>query len=241
MKVSVKLFATLKDKAGTDCIDIDVPDGASIKELIESIAAAYPNLKENAEAALVAINQEFAFPDDTLEASDEIALFPPVSGGAEHPDFYAITADKLDLNDLISKITIPETGAVCMFSGTVRGVTLDSDGDLQTDHLVYEAYEPMAINKLKQVGDEIREKFPKVHGVAAVQTIGRREVGETTVLVACSSRHRGDGIFEAAQYGIDRLKEIVPVWKKEFGPDGTSWIEGDYHPTPDDVTDTSSD
>ncbi len=241
MKISVKLFATLKDKAGTDCIEVTVPTDASIKQLVDVIGQDFPELRESAAVALVAVNQEFVFPEDTILDTDEIALFPPVSGGAESPDFFAITDEPLDLNEIVQKITIPETGAVAMFSGIVRGVTLSDDGEIRTDYLVYEAYESMAIDKLKQMGREIREKFPKVQGVAGVQTIGRRDVGETTVLVACSSRHRHDGIFEAAQYGIDRLKEIVPVWKKEFGSNGTSWIEGDYQPTPDDVATRDSD
>jgi len=100
----------------------------------------------------------------------------------------------------------------------------------ETEFLEYEAYEPMAIAKMKQVAQEIREQFPKVQGIAMAQRLGKLAVGQNTVLIACSSAHRTDGCFEAARYGIDRLKEIVPVWKKEVGPDGAMWVEGDYVP-----------
>ena len=100
----------------------------------------------------------------------------------------------------------------------------------QTAQLEYEAYEPMALAKMQQVAAEIRARWDKVEGIAIIQRIGRLDVGDNTVLCACSSPHRDDGCFEAARYGIDRLKEIVPVWKKELGGAGETWIEGDYRP-----------
>ncbi|MEL6151104.1 MAG: molybdenum cofactor biosynthesis protein MoaE, partial [Chloroflexota bacterium] len=105
---------------------------------------------------------------------------------------------------------------------------------LETQHLEYEAYESMAIAKMHQVADEIRQKWPLVQGVAIIQRIGKLEVGQNTILIACSAGHRNDGCFEGAKYGIDRLKEIVPVWKKEVGKDGAAWVEGSYMPTSSD-------
>jgi threonine synthase len=151
-------------------------------------------------------------------------------------DYFAITSDLLDITALAEKITIPGTGAVCVFVGTVRGLTKGKDGTFQTEYLHYEAYEPMAEKKLQQVASEIRERYPKTEGIAIVQRIGDLRVGDITVAVACSSGHRTDGVFEAARYGIDRLKEIVPIWKKEVGPGGSVWVEGSYHPTPQDVS-----
>jgi len=116
----------------------------------------------------------------------------------------------------------------------VRGQTA-KDGHLpQTEYLEYEAYEPMALAKMKQVAAEIRTRWAKVQGIAIVQRLGTLHVGDNTVLCACSSPHRDDGCFEAARYGIDRLKEIVPVWKKEVGGAGETWIEGDYRPASSD-------
>jgi len=151
-------------------------------------------------------------------------------------DYFAITSDRLDVTALAQKITIPDTGAVCIFVGTVRGLTKGKDGTIQTEYLHYEAYQPMAEKKLRQVADEIRERYPRTVGIAIVQRIGDLKVGDVTVAVACSSGHRTDGVFDAARYGIDRLKEIVPIWKKEVGPGGSVWVEGSYHPTPQDVS-----
>ena len=141
-----------------------------------------------------------------------------------------ITRDPIDLNALHRAITTPRDGAVVIFTGTVRGQT----GAQQTKLLEYEAYEAMALAKLRQVADEMRERFPLIHGVALAQRIGEMEIGEPTVAVVVAAGHRGDGAFEAARYGIDRLKQIVPVWKRETRPDGSSWVEGDYTPNESD-------
>ncbi len=146
------------------------------------------------------------------------------------PNILLITAQPIDLNALQAEVTTTRDGAVVLFTGTVRGVT----GSDNTDKLDYEAYAEMAVIKLQQVADEMRKKFALIHGIALVQRVGEMKVGEPTVAVVVSAGHRGDGAFEAARYGIDRLKQIVPVWKRETRPDGTSWIEGDYTPAPAD-------
>ena len=115
----------------------------------------------------------------------------------------------------------------------VRGVTA-RDNPHQTVYLEYEAYRPMAEAKMRQVADEIRLRWPDVEGIAIVQRVGRLYPQTPTVLVACTAAHRDTGVFEAARYGIDRLKEIVPVWKKEVGPLGEQWVEGEYIPGNDD-------
>jgi molybdopterin synthase catalytic subunit len=142
------------------------------------------------------------------------------------PTIIRITADPIDLNALQRAVTTPRDGAVVLFTGTVRGVT----GAERTNKLEYEAYTEMAKAKLQQVADEMRAKFALIHGIALVQRVGEMAVGEPTVAVVVSAGHRGDGAFEAARYGIDRLKQIVPVWKKETRPDGSAWVEGDYLP-----------
>jgi molybdopterin synthase catalytic subunit len=147
----------------------------------------------------------------------------------DYPTIFSITEDEIDLNALVDRITLPSTGAAAIFTGMVRGVT-SRDDPHETKYLEYEAYKPMAEAKMKQVADEIRAKWPTVEGIAIVQRIGRLYPRTPTVLIACSSPHRNTGVFEAARYGIDRLKEIVPVWKKEVGPRGEEWVEGDYFP-----------
>ncbi len=151
----------------------------------------------------------------------------------EFPTIFSITESALDLDDLLARITLPTTGAACIFSGMVRGVTARGEPH-ETTKLEYEAYVPMAEEKMRQVGDEIRQRWPAVEGIVIVQRIGTLLPGTPTVLIACTAAHRNAGVFEAARYGIDRLKEIVPIWKKEFKPDGEDWIEGKYIPHPGD-------
>ncbi len=147
------------------------------------------------------------------------------------PTIYSITESEIDLNDLLAQITLTSTGAAAIFTGMVRGVTRRGKVH-DTAYLEYEAYVPMAEAKMKQVADEIREKWPTVEGIAFIQRIGKLDPKTPTVMIACTAAHRDTGVFEAARYGINRLKEIVPVWKKEVGIDGEEWVEGDYHPKP---------
>ncbi len=151
----------------------------------------------------------------------------------EFPTIFSITEAELDLNELLKQITLPSTGAACFFTGMVRGETHRDGLPPQTEYLEYEAYAPMAEAKMKQVAAEIRERWPTVEGIALVQRIGRLYPLTPTVLIACTAPHRDTGVFEAARYGIDRLKEIVPIWKKEIGPGGETWVEGKYTPKPE--------
>ena len=148
-----------------------------------------------------------------------------------HPTIYCITEDEIDLNDLLAQITLDSTGAAAIFTGMVRGIT-SRDNPHETVYLEYESYKPMAEAKMKQVADEIRERWETIEGIAIVQRMGRLYPRTPTVLIACTSAHRDTGVFDAARYGIDRLKEIVPVWKKEVGLNGKEWVEGDYIPKP---------
>lgn len=147
------------------------------------------------------------------------------------PTIFSITEAEIDINTLLAKITLPTTGAAAIFTGMVRGVT-SREPVHQTAYLDYEAYVPMAEAKMQQVAGEIRERWPTVEGIAIVQRVGRLYPQTPTVLIACTAAHRDTGVFEAARYGIDRLKEIVPIWKKEVGPAGEFWIEGGYVPKP---------
>jgi molybdopterin synthase catalytic subunit len=146
-----------------------------------------------------------------------------------------ITAREIDLDALLAKITLSTTGAACIFTGMVRGETTRGEPH-RTIHLEYESYIPMAEAKMKQVAAEIGERWPAVEGIAIVQRIGKLMPGTPTVLIACTAAHRDTGVFEAARYGIDRLKEIVPVWKREVSPEGQEWIEGEYIPDANDTT-----
>ena len=238
MTLTILLFATLKERAGTNRLTLPIPsDAATIADVRAALAQSYPALAESLPTAIAALNHEFAFPTDKVHTGDEVAFFPPVSGGSENatwPEIRRVARDPIDLNELTRAITSPATGAVCVFSGAVRGETHANSSLIQTVRLEYEAYEPMALAKMQQVIDEIRERWTLVQGIAVVQRVGALAVGDPTVLIACASGHRDQGCFEAARYGIDRLKEIVPVWKKEIGADGSHWVEGHYAPTPGD-------
>ncbi len=232
MQIKVLLFATLKDAAGQNKLDILLPgDQATVADLRKVMIDRVPALRDHIGIAIAAVNEEYAFDQDALNDGDSVAFFPPVSGGVSpFPEIFRLADGPIDHDELIAAITVPETGAVCVFSGMVRGKTNKENAPTETEYLEYEAYEPMAVAKMAQVAAEIREQWPLVQGIAIVQRIGRLQVGQNTILIACSSGHRDQGCFEAARYGIDRLKEIVPVWKKEIGPDGSSWVEGHYMP-----------
>jgi len=142
------------------------------------------------------------------------------------PTICLITEEPFDLNALTAQITSPATGAVVIFTGIVRAVT-ERGNPHETSYLLYEAYAPMAEAMMRQIAEEIRSRWPKVEGIVIVQRIGRLDPGTPTTAIACAAAHRDVGVFEAARYGIERLKEIVPVWKKEVGPHGQEWVEGD--------------
>lgn len=230
MQVRVLYFATLRDRAGVREEALSIPNECTVADLKHTLSQRHGDLGPALESALVSVNREFALPEERLSDGDEIAIFPPVSGGSNtQPTSFRITESPLDLNALLDEIVLPSTGAACVFTGVVRGRTERGEPH-DTDHLEYEAYTPMAEKKMEQVANEIRERWPSVEGIAIVQRIGRLEPGTPTVLIACTAAHRDTGVFEAARYGIDRLKQIVPIWKKEVSPQGEVWVEGDYHP-----------
>jgi len=233
MRVKVLYFATFRDHVGSKEEFVDLPDGATVADLIEKVEDLHPSFFEGLPTAVVAVNREFAFADEVINAGDEIAIFPPVSGGTSGPTILDITEESLDFNEILPKTVAEDTGAVCMFMGVVRGVTSRGDPH-DTAHLEYEAFREMALSKLAQVADEIREQWDGVRGIVIIQRLGQLEPGTPTVMIACSAGHRDSGVFEAARFGIDRLKKIVPVWKKEVGPNGEFWVEGNYSPTKED-------
>jgi molybdopterin synthase catalytic subunit len=236
MEIQIKLFATLKDKAGSNKITVTVKEPATVATLLAAAEKAYPTLATSLPIALVSVNKSYAGMETAVSPNDEVALFPPVSGGSgdetlPHPTYFAVTTEPLDIAAIHAHLSRPEIGAIVSFTGFVRGQTQRDGLPPETQFLEYEAYSEMAELKMGQIAREIWQKWPLVKGVAIVQRIGRLDVGENTTFVACASGHRDQGVFEAARYGIDRLKEIVPVWKKEVGEDESIWVEGDYHPT----------
>lgn len=230
-EITLIFFARYKDLAGVKSTQFTIAGGQTVASLKETLAAAYPALAPVLPHALVAINHEFAGDETPIPAGAEVAVFPPVSGGSGYPTIIRVSDEPVDTERIIQEISLETSGAACAFFGLVRGKDPRQPSHA-TSALEYEAYAPMAEEKLRQVAAEMRARWPLVQGIAIIQLVGCFSQKSITVLIACSSAHREDGIFEAARYGIDRLKEIVPVWKKEIGPAGEEWLEGHYHPKP---------
>jgi molybdopterin synthase catalytic subunit len=226
VRVTIKLFARLREIAGAGKLERELGDGATVGDLLAALRAEFPRLADVTARIITSVNQEFATPDRPLHDGDEVAIFPPVSGGAD-ADAFRVTFDPVTLDDVARAVVQPRTGAVAAFAGVVRNV---SDGK-EVAYLEYEAYQEMAVAKMRQIADEARARWPDIVDIAIVQRIGRLEVGDVAVVIAVSSGHRDQGCFEACRYAIDRLKQIVPIWKKEVGPAGEEWVEGDYLPT----------
>ena len=232
IKVKILFFASIRERTGIKEIEMELPDEVHVGALKKILAERYPEIAPALGSVIISINREFAFDRDRIPADAEIAVFPPVSGGVsneEYPTVFQVTDGAIDTDEIISNISLPTTGAVCIFSGMVRGITT-RDVERETKYLEYESYQEMAESKMKQVVDEIRRQWPDIVGIALIQRIGRLYPGTPTVMIACTAAHRDTGIFEAARYGIDRLKEIVPVWKKDVCLGGDEWVEGEYFP-----------
>jgi len=232
MKVTVKFFARMRDLVGSGSMERQLAEAATVADLVADLHQTFPQLAQAAPRTIVTVNREFAQTTDQLAEGDEVAFFPPVSGGSgSNAAKFRVTVDPIGLDEVAALVTKPETGAVAVFGGVVRNISAGKE----VDHLEYEAYQEMAVTKLQQIATEAYEQWPKIIDIAIVQRIGHLEVGENAVVIAVSSQHRNDGCFEACAYAINRLKQIVPIWKKEVGTTGETWVEGDYLPSTGDA------
>lgn len=228
--LKILFFATLKEIVGSTEIQLEIEKGKTISDLKNRLLLEYPRLQQYLPIILVSINQNFAFDTDEILEDAEVAFFPPVSGGQLDKEITVeVSTDEFDFNALISHSIQNSTGAIVMFTGVIRGETNNSEHP-KTSGLTYEAYTPMAEAKMRQVAEEMLDRWPTIEKIVIIQRVGYMDAGTPTVVVLCTSPHRHTGVFEAARYGIDRVKEIVPIWKKEIGPEGETWIEGDYIP-----------
>jgi MoaE-MoaD fusion protein len=231
VQIQLKFFATASDLFGRKSAEVTLPAGFSIGDLAAWLCQNYAVQADRLNGMIFARNHDFVDASEMIQTGDEIGIFPPVSGGSEDlpPTITRITDKTISVDACSAQIVAPHTGAAVVFTGFVRGVTPGTEHPA-TDRLEYEAYEPMAIKKMQVICSEIRQKWPAVYGIYMVQRVGDLLPMDIAVAIGVSCGHRGEGAFEAARYGIDRLKEIVPVWKKEVGPDGEEWVEGSYHP-----------
>jgi molybdopterin synthase catalytic subunit len=233
MRVRVLFFGMLKDLLGRSADSVDLPEGATVRDVIAHYAAAVPRLKESLPSLALAVNQQYAVPDTKLKADDEVALLPPVSGGAGEtpagqpagrPRYALIVRDCIDSSRTVAGLKGGEDGALVIFEGVVRNQTRGR----KTRYLEYEAYEEMALQQMEALGAQAVQQF-QIRDLAIVHRLGRLEIGETSVLIAVVSAHRA-AAFEACRWLIDTLKRTVPIWKKEYFEDGAVWADGEPFP-----------
>ena len=218
--VRVRLFARLREQAGTGALELQLADGATAGDALAELARRLPDLDLDPGRIRPAVNQVLAGWTAPLTQGDELALIPPVSGGAPHAALVEIGPVPLDPRRLEVAVAHPGAGGICTFTGIVR----DNSRGRSVTHLEYEAYAEMAEAEIRRITDAVAERWPEAR-VAIAHRTGRLEIGEASVVVAVSCPHRAEA-FEACRYAIDHLKESVPIWKKEFATDGESWIEG---------------
>jgi MoaE-MoaD fusion protein len=215
MRVRMKCFASVREILGLREIVLDLPEGTTAAGLLDRLILDHPRLLGLAPSLLLAVNREYVDKSRILVEGDEVALIPPVSGGV---DLYEICEAPLSLDTLAEEVGQNTSGAVASFLGIVREFARGR----QVEYLEYDAYPEMATTKMRQIGEEVRQRWP-IDRMAIVHRIGRLAIGEASVAIAVSSPHRREAL-EACAFAIERLKEIVPIWKKEVWTDGAEWI-----------------
>ena len=219
--VNVRLFARLRELCGVSELWLELPDGADAEACFAALAEEYPGIARLRQQLAVAINEEYSDWDRVLTSGDEVTFILPVSGGAAPPDeLIRVTEEPIAAARLRELVASPDSGAIATFEGTVR----DHTGDIATAHLEYEAHAQMAERVFREIAAEAHRNF-SIDRIAIHHRLGRLEVGEVSVAIAVSSEHRAHA-FAACRFAIDRLKVSAPIWKKEVGPDGASWVEG---------------
>jgi molybdopterin synthase catalytic subunit len=235
MRIKVLFFGLLKDIRGQAEDQLELPAASPLRSVFDHYAALYPKLHGMAQSIVLARNHEFGKPSDLLSDGDEVALLPPVSGGSQ-PDpaplppeildpaghFFTLTREPIDPRAAESRVLQGFDGAVVTFQGVVRNNTRGR----ATLRLEYECYEQMAIRIMAEIGREIAGEYA-ISRIALIHRLGRMEIGEASVVVIAAAPHRRPA-FDAALEGINRLKRLVPIWKKEFFADGEVWVEGEW-------------
>lgn len=219
MRVRVRFFAALRERFGASEIRLELSEGTDVAAVLARLAADYPGVALMQQRFTVAVNRSFAKHDRVLVDGDEVALIPPVSGGAAKR--FEIIEFPISLDNVAQRVLAPERGGVTLFAGTVRGIT----GEMRTEYLEYEAYPEMAEASFAAIAGEVQARWTDINAIAVVHRVGRLKVGDVSIVIAVAAAHRAN-TFDACHYIIDRIKQIAPIWKKEVGPDGTSWIEG---------------
>jgi molybdopterin synthase catalytic subunit len=218
-------------------VDLVLKGAPTAATAFAEVLDKYPDLRRFGRSLLFAVNQEYVqgdLGDRAVRAGDELAVFPPVSGGSAGPgsagilpaatlptDFFELTTEPIDVGAVARRVVLPECGATVTLDGYAREWTRGR----RTLYLVYEAYSPMAQRQLERLGREAHERFA-IANIGIVHRTGRLEIGETSVLISVSAPHRR-AAFEACEWAIRELKRTVPIWKKEIFEDGEVWVEGE--------------
>ncbi len=224
-RLHLKLFATLRERASAAELEREFPEGTTVEEIWRSLKREFPALDGHRDAVGFAVNQEYVEGDFRPRDNDEVAFIPPVSGGASAPDddtpwagSITIRRDRIDVAALEREVASAAAGAIVTFAGTTR----QDNAGRKVIRLEYEAYEPMALSEMRKLAREAGRRW-KIVRIAIAHRIGRVDIGETSVAIAVSAAHRAEA-FEACRFAIDRLKEIVPIWKKEYFEGGEIWV-----------------
>lgn len=218
MRIVVRLFASYREAAGVGRMEVEVPPGSTVKDVIHRILRDHPLVAEGRQV-VIARNQDYVTPDETLADGDEVALIPPVSGGAMSVAPIAVSSQPLSVDDAIAAVRDAGFGGIVVFLGTVR----DRSRGKRVTHLEYEAYAEMAESKMREIARRLEKEHAPLRLVMH-HRVGDLAIGEIAVVVAAGAPHR-DAAFAAARAAIDELKTIVPIWKKEHSEDGAVWIE----------------
>lgn len=227
--VTVLFFGAARDAVGQGQVGLVLSGASTTGKALEDILETYPELRRFGRSLLLAVNQEYARADQVVRDGDELAVFPPVSGGAmteateqtAHKDFFELTTEPIDVGTVARRVVLPECGATVTLDGYAREWTRGR----RTSYLVYEAYPPMALRELERLGREAHKQFEIAH-IGIVHRTGRLEIGETSVVIAVSAPHRA-AAFAACEWAIRELKRTVPIWKKEVFEDGEVWVAGE--------------
>jgi molybdopterin synthase catalytic subunit len=232
VRVRVLFFGAAREAAADEGL-LSLNASTTAREAFERVLEAYPNLRRFRSSLLVAVNQEYARDlDVVLKDGDELAVFPPVSGGGAEQadeeddarDFFELTIEPIDVGSIIRRVVPRRCGATVTLDGYAREWTKGR----RTLYLVYESYAPMALAEMRRLGQEAHRLFPIAH-IGIVHRTGRTDIGETSVVICVSAPHRR-AAFEACEWAIRELKRTVPIWKKEFFEDGEVWVEGERAP-----------
>ena len=218
MTLEILLFASYREQAGVKTLTLELPQGATVRAAASALEARYPELKLT--GALAAIDETYATPDTLLADRATLAFFPPVAGGSGETDFFFVTDEALALAHYITLVSAPEFGALSTFSGTVRSPNLEKN----VSYIDYQGYEAMILKEMKRAAAELRGSF-ELGGLVFAHRLGKLLPGDASIVIVIASKHRRDGLL-ATHAAIDRLKEMLPVWKLEANEDGTHWVEG---------------